>query len=43
MKIAVFGSTGLTGRQLVKQALEAGHHIVAFARSPSKLDIKMSD
>jgi putative NADH-flavin reductase len=40
MNLAVFGSTGLTGRELVKQALDAGHHIAAFARSPAKLDIK---
>jgi putative NADH-flavin reductase len=39
MKIAVFGPTGLSGRELVRQALEAGHHVSAYARTPSKLDI----
>ncbi len=38
MKIAIFGSTGGTGRELVKQALELGHEVTAFARSPEKLD-----
>jgi putative NADH-flavin reductase len=33
MKVAIFGSTGGTGRELVKQALAAGHEVTAFARS----------
>ena len=37
MKIAVFGATGQTGKHLVEQALAAGHEVVAFARTPSKL------
>lgn len=40
MKLLIFGSTGSIGRQLVKQALEHGHTVTAFARDPSKLDIK---
>ena len=39
MKIAVFGATGGTGKQLVEQALAAGYEVVAFARNPSKLNI----
>ncbi len=40
MKLLIFGSTGSIGHQLVKQALEHGHTVTAFARDPSKLDIK---
>jgi putative NADH-flavin reductase len=40
MKLAIFGGTGKTGQHLVKQALEAGHHVTALARTPSKLDIQ---
>ena len=37
MQLAVFGATGRTGRPLVQQALDRGHDVVAFARSPSDL------
>ena len=37
MKLAVLGGTGLTGKPLILQALEAGHEVVAIVRSPSKL------
>ena len=40
MKLIIFGSTGDTGRQVVTQALEQGHEVTAFARSPEKLDQK---
>jgi len=40
MKLIIFGSTGPTGQQVVKQALEQGHDVTAFARSPEKLDQK---
>lgn len=39
MKITVFGATGRTGVPLVQQALDAGYEVVAFARTPSKLNI----
>ncbi len=38
MKITIIGSTGGTGLELVKQALELGHEVTAFARTPAKLD-----
>ena len=34
VKLAVFGSTGRTGRQVVDHALAAGHTVVAVARRP---------
>ena len=40
MRILVIGATGGTGREIVKQALERGHDIVALARNPAKLDVK---
>jgi putative NADH-flavin reductase len=39
MKIVVFGATGRTGLPFVQQALAAGHEVIAFARTPSKLNI----
>lgn len=39
MKVAIFGSTGTIGRQLVNQALEHGHSVTVFVREPSKLKI----
>ena len=37
MNILVFGATGPTGQQLVKQALTRGHKVTAFARRPEAL------
>ena len=34
MKLTVFGSTGSTGKQIVWQALAAGHEVTAVARRP---------
>jgi uncharacterized protein YbjT (DUF2867 family) len=34
MDITVFGANGLTGRQLVRQALAAGHDVVAVTAAP---------
>jgi len=42
MKIIVFGATGGTGREIVKQALEAGHDVTAFMRNPAKMPIQHS-
>ena len=37
MKLAIFGSTGTIGLQIVRQALEHGHTVTVFVRDPSKL------
>jgi putative NADH-flavin reductase len=39
MKIIVFGASGRTGRELVKQGLDLGHEVTAFVRNPAKLNI----
>jgi NAD(P)-dependent dehydrogenase (short-subunit alcohol dehydrogenase family) len=40
VKLAVFGATGGVGRQLVTQALDAGHHVTAYVRNPAKLAVR---
>jgi putative NADH-flavin reductase len=37
MRVLVIGATGGTGREIVKQALERGHDVVALARKPSRI------
>ena len=39
MKLTVFGATGGVGRELVTQALDAGHYVTAYVRNPQKLDL----
>jgi putative NADH-flavin reductase len=39
MKLVVIGATGRTGRHVVRQALAAGHDVVAFAPEPAKLGV----
>jgi putative NADH-flavin reductase len=39
-KLLVLGATGGTGRQIVSQALEAGHQVTAFVRNPEKMSIR---
>jgi uncharacterized protein YbjT (DUF2867 family) len=34
MKLTVFGPTGGTGEQVVRQALAAGHYVSAVAPAP---------
>jgi putative NADH-flavin reductase len=37
MRLLIIGATGGTGRQLTSQAVEDGHQVTAFVRSPQKL------
>jgi len=37
MNVIVFGATGTVGRLAVRDLLDAGHTVTAFARSPGKL------
>ncbi len=40
MKLTIIGGTGKTGKELLKQGLEAGHHITALVRNPKKVKIQ---
>jgi putative NADH-flavin reductase len=37
VRLLILGATGATGRNLLDQALAAGHDVTAFARDPSRL------
>ncbi|WP_431906304.1 NAD(P)-dependent oxidoreductase [Amycolatopsis thermoflava] len=39
MKLTVFGATGGTGVEIVRQALAAGHQVTAVVRDPARLDV----
>lgn len=39
MRLAVFGASGGTGRQIVKLAVESGHDVTAVVRPGSKLNV----
>jgi putative NADH-flavin reductase len=39
MKLTIFAATGGIGRQLLEQAVAAGHQVTAVVRSPGKLSV----
>jgi len=39
MNLTVLGATGGIGRHVVSQALDAGHHVTVYDRSPAKLNL----
>lgn len=40
MRVVLFGATGLTGREVLLQALELGHQVTAVARNPERVDVE---
>jgi putative NADH-flavin reductase len=40
MRIIIFGASGATGQEVVKQALRDDHFVTAFVRNPSKLSLQ---
>ena len=40
MKIVLWGATGLTGREILNQAIDAGHEVKAVARKPSLIEVE---
>ncbi len=40
MNLFVMGATGRTGDEIAQQALERGHHVTAFVRSPEAVILK---
>jgi len=40
MKIVVFGASGRMGIKVVEQALDAGHTVTSFLRTPSKFTLQ---
>ena len=43
MKVIVFGATGKTGKEILKQALAQGWEVTAFVRDPSSLSLENGD
>ena len=43
MELTVFGASGPTGRQVVRQALAAGHHVTAVTREPDRYPLTSPD
>ncbi|MEU9855425.1 NAD(P)H-binding protein [Streptomyces sp. NPDC047974] len=39
MKLTVFGATGGVGREIVRQALDAGHEVTAVVRDPARFTL----
>src|SRR5215467_2045931 len=42
MKLTIFAATGAVGRQLLQQAVAAGHDVTAVVRNPAKLPAELA-
>jgi putative NADH-flavin reductase len=42
MRLTIFAATGGIGRQILEQAIDAGHDVTAVVRNPQKLPAKLS-
>jgi putative NADH-flavin reductase len=42
MKLTIFAATGGIGRQILEQAIDAGHDVTAVVRNPQKLPAELS-
>jgi putative NADH-flavin reductase len=42
MKLTIFAATGGIGRQILEQAIDAGHEVTAVVRNPQKLPAELS-
>lgn len=42
MRLAIFGATGGTGRELVRQALQQGHQLTCLVRNPATANLPVS-
>ena len=40
MKIVLWGATGLTGKEILSQALDAGHEVKVIIRNPDMFEVK---
>jgi len=40
MKIVLWGATGLTGHEILNQAIDAGHEVKAVTRKPSLIEVE---
>jgi putative NADH-flavin reductase len=40
MRIVLFGASGLTGNEILKQAIDNGHKVTAIVRNPNSIEIK---
>jgi putative NADH-flavin reductase len=43
MRLTVFGATGRTGLQLVRQSIDAGHEVTAVVRDPARLPAELRE